>query len=196
MSYFDGIKVEDRVWSFEYRYGKVIELNSDFFEVEFDCCLERYNFDGVRYDYDNCNQTLFWDKIEIKTSQKHKIKLKEEEYKIDLVDEDIYFSNGSLDVGTQNEYALHRCDKDIAKKALKQITMFIRLLALRDQECEESRGYYFQYGEINWFIEINENGNYFIEKEQFFNKNTVYFKTEEDAQKIADILNSGRFDLE
>ncbi|NPA45142.1 MAG: hypothetical protein GXO49_06400, partial [Chlorobi bacterium] len=90
-----------------------------------------------------------------------------------------------------------RNDRETAEKALKQIKRFAKLLALRDQECEDSRGYEFVRDKYNYYICFDKLlGGYFVgsKTKQFIY--TVYFKTREDAQKICDILNSCRFDLE
>ena len=48
----------------------------------------------------------------------------------------------------------------------------------------------------NWIIHYNLNLEKWLpEYSTSTKKIAVYFKTEEDAQKVCDILNSGRFDL-
>jgi len=195
MVYFDGIKIGDRVWSFEYGWGTVKELiyNSPYpIGVVFDNeQYETFTLDGKIEK--SCNQTLFWDEIKFEIPKKHKIKLKENEYFIDLEISEVV--NGCKYAGYGS--GLRRDDKETAEKALKQIKNFMRLLALRDQECPNSRGYEFKLGERNYCLfKKEETGEYDYDNSYNCNYLGVYFKTEEDAQKICDILNYGRFDLE
>ena len=131
-------------------------------------------------------------------SKKQKIELNEKGFFIELEDEEIYNSrtdiNPILDKAIKN--GVLRSDLDTAKKALQQIRLFARLLALRDQECKDSRGYNFIYGEDNYHIYKNDDGVYTYGDYQYNKVFTVVFKTKEDAQKICDILNSDRFNLE
>ena len=131
-------------------------------------------------------------------SKKQKIELNEKGFFIELKDEEIYNSrtdiNPILDKAIKN--GVLRSDLDTAKKALQQIRLFARLLALRDQECKDSRGYNFIYGEDNYHIYKNDDGVYTYGDYQYNKVFTVVFKTKEDAQKICDILNSDRFNLE
>ena len=93
---------------------------------------------------------------------------------------------------------MFRNDKETAEKALKQIKRFTKLLALRDQECPNSRGYEFvEGGKNNYYIYKNNiNGiwsySYMVTN---YSPCEVFFKTEEDAQKICEILNNDRFEL-
>jgi len=100
-----------------------------------------------------------------------------------------------------SEFGLYRNDEEIKNKALKQIKIYTRLLALRDQECPDSRGYVFQYKKQNWYVYKqncgSDNERYEVHCSEFdCLPCCIYFKTEEDAQKICNILNSGRFNLE
>ena len=134
---------------------------------------------------------------EIKNPEKQKIELNEKGFFIELEDGEIYNSridiNPILDKAIKN--GMLRKDKETAEKTLKQIRLFTRLLALRDQECKDSRGYEFIYGEDNYHIYKNNDGVYTYGDYQYTKVFTVVFKTVKDAQKICDILNSGRFTL-
>ena len=87
-SYFNGIKVGDKVWHFEYGWGKVIKIlkaseldkqnvyeYNDFYvlEVVFDNPYFQgsYYFDlnGITF-YSNSNQILFWDEVKFNVPQK------------------------------------------------------------------------------------------------------------------------------
>jgi len=211
MSYLDGIKIGDRVWSFDYGWGKAIKIYSNFnkkltideyfvtiqfdkHNIYLDCDdTKTYTFDGTAVDRKTANQTLFWDEIKFEVPKKPKIELEEGNFSIDIQLEGIIRYTSKLFA----KNGLTRTDKNIAIKALKQIKKFTRLLALRDQECEDSRGYEYTIRKDNFIVifdretkeygwEINFNWDYL----------GVYFKTEADAQKICDILNAGRFDLE
>ena len=205
MAYFDGIKPGDKVWSFEFGWGEVFNVDKENFVVEFNGPYYAiYNYDGKKCCCENCkNQTLFWGKIEFKIPEKPKIKLNECDYLIDLndntVDNDEDFVNYLIGDFSQKN-GLFRDDKETAEKALKQIKKFTRLLALRDQICPNSRGYEFVEGECNWIVKYNpfrnEEPKWVTSWTKYYSPDRVYFKTEEDAQKICDILNSGRFDLE
>ena len=81
--------------------------------------------------------------------------------------------------------------------SFEQIKRFARLLALRDQECQDSRGYEPKLGKKSYGITKEAISKKFHIYETYDNcPDRVYLKTKEDAQKICDILNSGRFDLE
>ena len=78
MAYFDGIKIGDRVWSFDFGWGIVVEINEEFkipIVVEFDKLefQDSYNYDGKSME--ELNQTLFWDKIEFDIPKNPKIEL-------------------------------------------------------------------------------------------------------------------------
>ena len=204
MTYFDGIKVGDRVWDFERGFGKVVAIWSDSFTVQFENYghLGRtYTFDGVKYECYKCRQSLFWDEVKFEIPQRPKIELNEWRYVIDLVIE-----NSILELDDKTElidyiYAVNnglaRNDKETAEKALKQIKKFTRLLALRDQECQDSRGYEPKLGKKSYGITKEAISKKFHIYETYDNcPDRVYFKTEEDAKKICDILNSRKFDLE
>ena len=184
MSYFDGIEIGDKVWSFEYGWGTVVDILSDSFYVEYNKYEDsvNYDFNGIRNL--NKNQTLFWNEIKFEMPKKPKIKLKYESI-------NKYIKNGIYSEPV-NTY--------------EQLNRFYRLLALRDQECPDSRGYKITYNVEKRIFEQY----YTISKDLFEERYLVewhceaqdatlfdiLFKTEEDAQKICDILNSGRFDLE
>ena len=206
MSYFDGIKVGQKVWSFEYGWGKTIEIEKDYIRVEF---LEKniksrlYKFDGSLF-HSQTNQTLFWDKIKFEIPKKQKIELKECKYIIDVINENIYYDKNYLYRKINNgniKNGLTRNDEETAESALKQIKIFTRLLALRDQECEDSRGYEYEARRTSYCIIKNAdpfNQKYFAKQTSLFEiePTTVYFKTKKDAQRICDILNENKFDLE
>ena len=180
MKYFYGIKVNDKVWSFEFGWGNVIEINKDlmypivvgFYPSEY---RETYDYNGRSMD--KVNQTLFWDEIKFDIPEKPKIKLK-------------------------NNYDEYIKEPEIAEasysgKSISQLRKIAKLLALRDQECKDSRGYEMAKWEPNWIIHYNVNFEKWFPKYSMITKKiAVYFKTEEDAQKICDILNSDRFILE
>ncbi len=207
MAYFDEIKVGDKVWDFIYGQGKVYNIDDDIdaesyvIDVKFKSGLkESYNLNGRRFTCPSCNQSLFWDKINFDIPEKPKIELMEDGYLIclndNIIDNDIDFvdprvGDSSIDNG------MFRKDRETAKKVLKQIRSFTRLLALRDQECSNSRGYEMIKLKPNWTIQYNFNLEKWLPEYSTSSKKiTVYFKTEKDAQKICDILNSGKFTLE
>jgi len=202
MAYFDGIRTGDKVWDFIFRRrGEVIDLSDDEIVIKFDNNQTwSYDYNGILYGLKDAKQTLFWDEIKFEIPKPPKIKLKECNYMIYLQDNEVATS---ISINCDKRYiksGLTRKDRETAEKALKATRRFMRLLALRDQECPNSRGYEFQYINSNYVIYKNhsyskpkyEVKGVSICAEEF----TVYFKTEEDAQKICDILNSGRFDLE
>ncbi len=179
MSYFDGIKVNDKVWSFEFGWGNVIEINKDlmypivvgFYPSEY---RETYDYNGRSMD--KVNQTLFWDEIKFDIPEKPKIKLKN--------NYDEYIKEPEM------------AEASYSGKSIDQLRKIARLLALRDQECSNSRGYEFKN---------NANNFYIFEDDNFYNYSIhpvgkictcIYFKTKDDVQKICNILNSGRFNLE
>jgi len=194
MAYFNGVKVGDRVWSINYGWGEVQEVGNDYFKVYFEGINNDWYFmyNGFRADCD-INQTLFWDEIKFKVPKKPNIELSEVEYRIDLINEELYETKTAMNENFN--YAMHRNDKETAEKALKIIKKFSKLLALRDQECPDSRGYEFTKGEPNWYIYRKEN-YYLISSYSFYTPDKIYFKTKEDAQRICDILNEERFSLE
>ena len=194
MAYFDGIKKGDRVWDFRYGWGTVKSINAEEYPIvvffpEFGY-HKSYDFNGKTCKY--LNQTLFWDEIKFEVPKKPKIKLKEDKYVIEPTLNEIH-----LECDTKSKrLGFGRNDKETAEKALKQIKRFARLLALRDQECYNSRGTDFAYRNSYHIYYNGEEEKYMPYKAYSFILGSIYFKTEEDAQKICDILNSGRFDLE
>jgi len=195
MAYFDGIKEGDRVWDFRYGWGTVTKVDYglsypiivDFDNGESDSFL----FNGAPDKHSK--QTLFWDEIKFEVPKKPKIKLKEDKYVIEPTLNEIH-----LECDTKSKrLGFGRNDKETAEKALKQIKRFARLLALRDQECPDSRGYEFKSEKENYYVYRDERTNkYDYDIGLYWNCLSVFFKTKEDAQKICDILNTGRFDLE
>lgn len=125
--------------------------------------------------------------------------IKENGFFIDLEDEKIYKSRSDINPVLEKaiKNGMLRNDLDTAKQALIQIKLFTKLLALRDQECPDSRGYIPQKGNKKYFIYKN------IEDELYYTKNAcntyepdkIYFKNKEEAEKICNILNSNEFDL-
>ena len=177
MSYFSGVKTGDVVWSFEYGWGVVADVRENLFNVAFGSCD---NIISIEYTYDGktdnqVNQTLFWDEIKFEIPAKPRIVL-ENDYS-DYIDENNFGNINSI------------C----------QLVKVARLLALRDQECPDSRG----------FVPGKDDDKCYIFKDKELETDSwtvgmpgpvdeidkVYFKTFEDAQKICDILNSGRFEL-
>ena len=210
MAYFDNVKLGYRVWSFEYSWGTVIKLENCYFVVNFDnkdIGSVRYTFDGKKFGDSTAsiNRTLFWDEVKIEIPEKPKIELKEKEYFID-------FAHGwklcpycvKHTDGYDKEYktylanaGLTRNDKEVAQQALNQIKRFTRLLALRDQECPNSRGFNPRKNELKFAITYDvDEGMYLSFNMYNFMPDKVYFKTKEDAERICDILNSGRFMLD
>ncbi len=196
MAYFDGIKVGDKVWSFEHGWGIVKEL---VYNLPYPIGVlfnnnqyETFTLDGKKEQF--CNQTLFWDEIKFEIPTRPKAELKECKYLIDLSNCKV---SKNMPIGCEDKIGLFRNDKETAKKALKQIKRYTRLLALRDQECLDSRGYEFVYGLEQFVIFRNLNKIYSIKPtKHIYSPTDIYFKTKEDAKKICDVLNSGRFDLE
>jgi hypothetical protein len=199
MSYFEGVKTGDRVWSFEFGWGEVTKIEGSFYPifVEFNSVdkVSWYDYEGKKES--RVKQTLFWDEVKFEIPKRPKIKLKEDKYLICLKENRVVTMFDYRGVKT----GIGRNDRETAEKALKQIKKFAKLLALRDQECEDSRGYEFNESKNNWTIKkdlAEEYDKQFVTSvtDYYYFPDRVYFKTEEDAQKICDILNSGRFDLE
>ena len=198
MAYFDGVKKGDRVWSFEFGWGEVISIlygggtgGGDIFKVKFPQGDYWYDFYGKR---GISSQTLFWDEIKFNIPEKPKIKLKENKYKIDLLANKVYTLEMPGAVVNAEEF--YRDDRATAEIALINIKSYAKLLALRDQECKNSREYKFVYEKDNWYIAFNGVKFVAYKNNMHYSLFTIYFKTKEDAQKICDILNSGRFNLE
>ena len=177
MIYFNEIKIGNRVWSFEYGWGTLIEkMRGEYpLAIKFDKLnyIINYNMNGTKRTSEN--QTLFWNEIKFDIPERPKIKLKR-------------------DYSNTLQIAYFNIDNNYA--SLKQAKKYLRLLALRDQECVDSRGYEFQYDKYNFYIFENKKNFHDYSFNQSGNLFHVYFKTKEDAQKICDILNSGRFNLE
>ena len=199
MAVFDGVKIGDKVWDFVYGCGEVVSFIDDDdypIVVKFNNTIESYTLDGRPNK--KSNQTLFWGKIKYEIPEKPKIELKEKAFLIDLLQDYIAnYSNYKIEnAWTKN--GLMRNDKLTAELALKQIKRFVKLLALRDQECISSREYEFRKGKDNYFISysIRDGAWDYSYVSGHYEPDKVYFKTKEDAQKICDILNSGKFDLE
>jgi len=212
MSYFDGIKVGDKVYSVEFGYGEVTNIDkfrgviyvffNSLFKEKNISNTEKYDFDGKRFIKVDLlkkanNQTLFWDEIKFEISEKPKIKLRENGYIIFIQDNNVVTTTSNDKRYTKS--GLSRSDRETAEEALKAIKKFTKLLALRDQECENSRGYEFIKGKENYFIyfDYSKHKKWFVDVfYHTFYPDKVYFKTEKDAQKICDILNSDKFELE
>ena len=159
MAYFDGVKAGDKVWDFVYGWGKVIEVTKHInypIKVSFDGFNITYNTEG--YQENVINQTLFWDKIKFKIPKKPRKKLNEKKYLIDLDEGAVGASDEFINyrIGSESkENGLFRDDRKTAEKTLNAIKKFTKLLALRDQECPDSRGYNFEPGEKNYCIYYN-----------------------------------------
>ena len=199
MRYFDGIKRENRVWDFVNLWGTVTKVTKDTIYVDFDNGAgNTFTFDGkTLYGNEPRRQQLFWDEIKFEIPKSPKIKLKEDEFLIQFYYNKVEKLDKPVELGYLKTNGLTRNDEEMAKKALKTIKRFTRLLAIRDQECPNSRGYEFQSEKENYYIFKNERTNkYDYDIGFYWNCLGVYFSTPEDAQKICDILNSGKFDLE
>ncbi len=215
MTYFDGIKVGDKVWGFGIGWSVVqdiITVNDGFGKtklllVSTDTGSMFFNFEGFECDengnWKNNFQSLFWSEVKFEVPKKLEVELKENKFLICLndnyVDNDEEFKDARIgDFSVEN--GLLRDDKETAERALEQIRKFTKLLALRDQECPNSRGYKFNYSYPNFIIYKNysySDPKYEVgSMDTYTEEPTVYFKTEEDAQRICDLLNSGRFSLE
>jgi len=206
MAYFDDVKIDDRVWSFEYDWGEVSFIGNESFKVDFPNSILTYiySFEGVLLNILNGwgenididlpeKQTLFWNEIKYKIPEKSRTELKEGAFSIDIQLNGVVRHTSKLFAKS----GLTRVDEDTARRAVKQIKKFTRLLALRDQECPNSKGYEFISGNNNWCIYFNYLSNKYTYKNSLYEKDIIiYFKTKEDAELICNILNSGRFDLE
>lgn len=199
MAYFDEVKVGDRVWSFVIGWAVVDTVEDDLFRVRYDIKgYDYYTYDGVIL-CSKSNQTLFWDEVKFEVPQRPKIELKETDFAIDTYNDRVVGIDNATITKEKQNMGLYRKDSLTAEKALNQIKRFMRLLALRDQECESSRGYEFTPLRYNYSLAKNtRTGEYYHRTEKGYIKSsqTVYFKTFEDCKKICDILNSGRFDLD
>jgi len=204
MSNFKNVKIGDKVWDFIYGYGKVIDIENDSLYpivVKFKNFIGLFNKNGIKINFEN--QTLFWDEIKFEIPKRPKIKLKKGKYLIDLNDDTIYENDKFIDYLYEEyskENGLVRNNKALAENVLKQIKKFTRILALRDQECIYSRGYEFIKGGDNWIIKYDfaeEENNRWVTAytDYYYFPDRIYFRTEEDAQKICDILNEGRFKI-
>lgn len=83
MSYFDGIKVGDRVWSIEYGWGFVKELKNTCYPivVQFDSeDHQQFTMNG-KFFTNSPNQSLFWDEVKITPPPRPKVKEKKSETK-------------------------------------------------------------------------------------------------------------------
>jgi hypothetical protein len=212
MAYFDGIKVGDKVWDFVFGWGKVVDVEylSDFpLKVEFSESNKRAFTKNGEID-NNVNQTLFWGKIEFEVPNKTTIELEEGRFVFDIYKDDAYLtrkSNGEMLIDKNNPFYnkkyrknwATRNDKKTALIASGCIRELAKLLALRDQECPDSRGFStnIHMPDDAYYIKINNKRIYCVEMDEFVSPQPgrVYFKTKEDAQKICDILNNGRFEL-
>jgi len=181
MDYFDDIQIGDKVWSIEHGWGEVDEIYDNKFVVYFGGLTGArvYDYNGHDFYHSQINQTLFWDEIKFEKPKKPKIKLKED-YS-ECINKNYFHVNNSIE----------------------QLIRFAKLLSLRDQECKNSKRYVYR-GKENYAYTISsfvydKKHNRFEEfqpiKTHEFMPDKVFFKTKEDAQKICDILNSGRFEL-
>ena len=183
---------------FAYGWGIVTKIDKDTFRVIYDSEeWNDYNYNGeIVYRSYTTKQTLFWDEIKFDIPKKPKIELKENKYEIDLLSNKVFTLERPGTV--VNAEAFYRDDRTTAEIALRNIKSYARLLALRDQECPDSRGYEFVINKINYYIYYHyEYNSYLIgERKEIKSSNEVYFKILQDASKVCDILNSGRFNLE
>jgi len=201
MRYFKGLEINDKVWSLEFGWGIVGDISyneDDFlifvrFEEEFEC-FETYTHNGIKLCSKSRRQTLFWDEIKFNIPERPIIKLYENKYEINPYAGRVFEQISPKAAKKVEE--LFRDDLNTAEIALKNIKIYVKLLALRDQECKDSRGYNFQNSVNNFYI-FKENGfyNYSIHTEGEI-LSCIYFKTEKDVKKICDILNNKRFNLE
>ena len=169
---------------------------------------ENYSLNGFKNSVFDKNQTLFWKEIKYenyeKPKPKPKIELNERNIAISIELNKIYPNtddNYIINVSSKLEKGfylngLFRDDIETAEKTFKSIKEFTRLLALRDQECPDSRGYEFKKGVVNYSIFFhNEEKKWVTYFFKVLSSLNVYFKTEDDAQKICDILNNNQFNL-
>ena len=79
---------------------------------------------------------------------------------------------------------------------MEQLIKFAKLLSLRDELCPDSRGHQVTKYKENWAIHyIYDLKKWVPECFIATEKIVVTFKVKEDAQKICDILNEGRFEF-
>jgi len=205
MAYFDDIKVGDRVWDFEHRYGKVVDIKDNKkIKVKFDNRFtNEYDFDGknIYYNPKYVNQRLFLDEINFELPQKPKVELRENKYLIclndNIIDDDKEFIDARISDYTI-ENGLTRDDADIATKALKQITKYTKLLALRDQECKDSRGFIPSINKKYYIIYKEKDGvknEYVADWNKGVISQEVPFATKKDAEHICFLLNNKQFKL-
>jgi len=196
--------VGDKVWDFVFGEGKVTALSTKYFIVNFidysSSDKEYFTYNGKNYEpvlsREYGNQSLFWSKIEFKDNGKPKIELKEKKCLVDLTQWVVYDENETLQKSDGALLSMFRDDINVAVKTLKHLTKHSRLLALRDQECSDSKGYEFVEGKNNHFIFFDSKGNKWdTDYYSYLNALNVYFKTKEDAQRVCGILNDGRFEL-
>lgn len=182
MAYFDGVKVGNKVWDYFYGWGvveAVYKKSCDCIIVDFNGEQHQYNHEGYEIDKNYKHrlyrkQTLFWNEIEFELPKRPKIELKFDYSKLITCK---YFK--------------------MTQSSLEQMMRYAKLLALRDQECFNSEGYFPKELDNYFYIYFDTNLQENVVKQD--NKGIGYdiisFKTEEDAQKICDILNEGRFEL-
>ena len=115
-------------------------------------------------------------------------------YLIDLTKWAVYDGNETLQKSDGILLSMFRNNKGVAIKSLRHLTKHSRLLALRDQECFDSKGYEFTYNKRNYFIYYNPSKDKWIFDYHITdNALQVYFKTKKDVKKICKILNNDRF---
>ena len=171
MSYFDGIKVGNEIWTVLNGWEKVRYIN----EWSLWTNYNEYDLDGFLLDEDgeriSKKQVAFWDKIEFEIPQRPKIRLKNDYRKI---------FNDKLGC-------------EIPLTSFNQLIRFAKLLALRDELCPDSKGY--EFTESNSNYTIYESDKFKIVDQYYYEPDRVYFANKEDAEKICNILNEGRFEL-
>jgi hypothetical protein len=204
--YFDDVEVNDLVYDLGDGEGIVTNIvtenllpdESPYFTVIFnlDPTTEyKYHFSGVRFE--SIYQTLYYlnDKPEI--IPQHPIKeyhLKGGEFRVTDTGTVIRTPSNEL----SKEFGVERISEELAVESMKIMRNFNRILALRDELCSDSAGYIFNKNLPNYFILFRFLTNtYVVEMDRYyFSPFTVYFKTENDANLVAQMLNEKEFPIE
>ena len=175
MAYFDGLQVGDKIYSLLEGWTKVSYITGRIMFITSNNKI--YSFDGRLIDgiILSEKQLAFWDEVEI-TPPERFVQLKN--------DYSSLIMSPSLDKFDESD------KPRIPDNSFKHLQRCAKLLALRDELCPDSRGYEYNHSEEaeNLFI-YETRGEYKVGAFEHYSPDRIYFKTEEDARRIRDILN-------